>query len=81
MSEWLTTGEMIDRLKVGQTAEGFIETERGPIKRIEVTKNDAHSIMVIDSWTVFEATGINLSYKWRIIPDFVSMRYIKKGGQ
>ncbi|GGB43472.1 hypothetical protein GCM10011409_21360 [Lentibacillus populi] len=73
MSEWLTTGEMIDRLKVGEIAEGTAE--------YEVTRTNK-GIVFSDGVPLY-VNSFALDIKWRILPNYVSfekaMQAIKNG--
>lgn len=74
MSEWLTTGEMIDRLRIGEVAipddkkylavkrglGGFIWVNRHTFEKSEIHKD----YFRIDRYTV--------GLKWRILPKYVS---------
>ncbi|MFS0643866.1 hypothetical protein [Siminovitchia sp. 179-K 8D1 HS] len=73
--EWLTTGEMIDKLQVGEVAESS--------NHDKVTKSK-------DGGICFTSSGMNLilnthftNLRWRILPNFVSfeeaMKAIVKG--
>lgn len=76
MSEWLTTGEMIDRLKVGEVAipddkkylavkrcsGGFIWVNRHTFEKPEIHKD--YFFFYIDCYTV--------GLKWRILPRYVT---------
>ena len=74
MSEWLTTGEMIDRLKVGEVAipddEKYLAVKRGIggfiwVNRHTFEKSEIHKdYFRIDRYTV--------GLKWRILPKYVS---------
>lgn len=76
MSELLSTGEMIDRLKVGEVAESDFS--------VRVTKNERGGIGKVG--TPLENILMNGSYlktKWRILPNYVSfseaMEALKNG--
>jgi hypothetical protein len=74
MSEWLTTGQMIDRLKIGEVAipddEKYLAVKRGMggfiwVNRHTFEKSEIHKdYFRIDRYTV--------GLKWRIIPSYVS---------
>lgn len=85
MSEWMTTGEMIDRLKVGEVAEqkqdGWRVTRKNGLVFIDkdgdIDKNKGdkgHMILV---------NGYVIGSKWRILPKYVSfeeaMKALKDG--
>lgn len=81
MSELLTTGEMVDRLKVGETAVGDVR-ELGT--EIRVFKDKVGHIKFDDSRKLLElSAGIVGSVKWRILPTYVSfeeaMKALKDG--
>lgn len=75
MSEWLTTGQMIDRLKVGEIAEDkngdkiFIEKD-GSLRTLP-----NHQIVTMSDYTMLS--------KWRILPKYVTfseaMKAIEEG--
>lgn len=82
MSEWITTGQMIDRLKVGELAES---NERADLR----VKNTAIGILYVnDEGERDKRKGIdgyffvNGSYiknmKWRILPNYVSFEEAMK---
>lgn len=84
MSEWLTTGQMIDRLKVGEVSYNM--------DGHYVKKNENGSLVYCDkngiprsnfgSSVVF-LNGFFLSAKWRILPKYVTfeeaMKALKDG--
>ena len=80
MSEWLTTGEMIDRLKVGEVAipndEKYLAVKRGMggfiwVNRHTFEKSEIHKdYFRIDRYTV--------GLKWRILPRYVSFEEAMK---
>lgn len=92
MSNWITTGQMIDLLKVGEIAElepnkripkkygpsykHLIKTEEGDIRWC---KSDGS----IQSSTPIQIYGNVLTWKWRILPKYVSfseaMKAIEEG--
>lgn len=85
MNEWLTTGQMIDKLKVGEKAEGkkhdwIVErTESGLTFRDKFGRILSHygdNGYVVLNQTVF-------SNKWRILPKYVTfeeaMKALKEG--
>ncbi|SET95203.1 hypothetical protein SAMN05421676_11237 [Salinibacillus kushneri] len=79
MSEWLSTGEMIDRLKVGEVAEA----EEG----YTVIRNNNGSITYLNKEPKYgQYLAINLTthrLKWRILPNYVSfsdaMKAVEEG--
>lgn len=90
-NEWLTTGQMIDRLKVGDVAELKFD------ENVPYSKESAieHYVTNQDGirWCVdAEGKDVNgrfvladcaLNYKWRILPNYVSfeeaMKALKEG--
>jgi hypothetical protein len=81
MSEWLTTGQMIDRLKVGEVAESedgklqvYFEEPFKILKRKYINTGDTR---------LFEVWDSNRKRKWRILPRYVSfeeaMKAFEKG--
>jgi len=77
MSKLLTTGEMIDRLKVEESALAYT-FEGHEIPRMKITKNDAHSIMIIQPWEVLDINGFTLALKWRILPNYLSFEEVRQ---
>jgi hypothetical protein len=84
MSEWLTTGEMIDRLKVGEEAETHPDDVYVRVKRFE---NGIYRMYVVGG----ESTGIvegdegplrlndmYIKLRWRILPRYVSFEEAMK---
>lgn len=84
MSEWLTTGQMIDTLKVGEVAESDNRaykaywrdaTEGNKLTVIDVSEN------TLNDW--LDKSLIENDYKWRILPKYVgfeeAMRAYEKG--
>lgn len=73
MSEWLTTGEMIDRLKVGEVAE-CIDANEFFSKANQVTKAESGGLVWVDEFLrsrVYLASAV-INAKWRILPKYVS---------
>jgi hypothetical protein len=77
MSEWLTTGEMIDRLKVGEVAEDSLQFmtaswDGGKLKFKTIKGNEYDYITINDR-----------NSKWRILPKYVTfseaMKAIEEG--
>jgi hypothetical protein len=64
MSEWLTTGQMLDVLRVGEIAEGSTHWE--------VRKLDDGSVVELNSGNQFKLDIGFLNESWRIIPKYVS---------
>ena len=81
MSKLLTTGEMIDTLKAEESALAYT-FEGHEIPRMKITKNDTHSIMIIQPWKVLDINGFTIALKWRILPKYVSfdeaMKFLKE---
>lgn len=75
MSEWLTTGQMIDKLEVGEIAEGSTHWE---VKRLPDGR-----IVELNSGDTFGLDVSFLNEQWRILPNFVSfeeaMKALKEG--
>ncbi len=73
MSELLTTGQMIDTLKVGETAVGDV-SELGKV--IQVIKRESGCIKLYEDGfgerTLMLDGGVVDSVKWRIEPNYVS---------
>jgi hypothetical protein len=82
MSEWLTTGQMIDRLKVGEVAEAR-PWDGMPIGKIRVTKTYDGAICFENSNDCLSLNQLNTSLQWRILPRYVSfeeaMKAFKEG--
>lgn len=74
MTEWLTTGQMIDRLKVGEVAEAFYPKKNGEMERLfKITRkaNDLKNLTNDTGIVIFDNTF--MSCKWRILnQDFVT---------
>lgn len=74
MSEWMTTGEMVDKLKVGETAKGNTHW---------VVKKVTDGRILLASGYEFGIDHSFLKESWRIIPKYVSfgkaMRALKEG--
>jgi hypothetical protein len=79
MSEWLTTGQIIDRLKVGEIAQ-----VQEKIKKEYVTKTDASYFWcdkngwILDSGEIFYLNDVISKMKWRILPKYVSFEEAMK---
>ncbi|WP_040985504.1 hypothetical protein [Oceanobacillus jeddahense] len=73
MSELLTTGQMIDRLKHGEIAVGEV-SELGTV--IQVIKRESGGIKLLEDGfgerTLMLDGGVVDSVKWRIEPNYVS---------
>ncbi|WP_337970230.1 hypothetical protein [Virgibacillus salexigens] len=85
MSEWLTTGEMIDKLKIGEVAElkntyvkgiediaynAVIRDDEGfKWYRIDRDKKDSEC---------FEINDVVINWEWRILPNYVSFEEAMK---
>lgn len=70
MSELLTTGQMIDRLKVGEIAVGEVD-DYGI--EVEVFKNETGHILFCDTEAFLETSAEMVDeVKWRIEPKYVS---------
>ncbi|MEK4302410.1 hypothetical protein MKY30_23920 [Oceanobacillus sp. FSL W8-0428] len=79
MSELLTTGQMIDRLKVGEIAVGDV-SELGKV--IQVIKRESGGIKLLEDGfgerTLMLDGGVVDSVKWRIQPNYVSFEEAMK---
>lgn len=73
-NEWLTTGQMIDRLKIGQVAKN--NNTSFLVKRTQsgyryVNKNyEVDRTQGLEGYLILN--GIVEDYKWRILPNYVS---------
>jgi hypothetical protein len=81
MNEWLTTGQMIDRLKVGEVAE----SEWG--HRVTIFHEEGDITFIDKNGTRDLTKGVNGSFvitsamrkaKWRILPRYVSFEEAMK---
>lgn len=71
MTEWLTTGQMIDRLKVGEVAQAYKNNElRFEIKRTSYYYQPFKNITTNDNLILNDDLITN--FKWRILPKYVS---------
>ncbi|WP_121605334.1 hypothetical protein [Virgibacillus sp. Bac332] len=86
MSKWLTTGEMIDQLKVGEVAE----TNEQAGLRVKYTKEcgliyvNEHEVIDLDNGKegrVFITSDYIKNMKWRILPNYVSFEEAMKAGK
>lgn len=91
MGELLTTGQMIDRLKVGQIAE-IVECKYNTrFHRTKVKRNNSGHLVYSEKlphkWddTPIQMTDLVFKCKWRILPDYVSfeeaMQAVREGKQ
>lgn len=77
MTEWLTTGEMIDRLKVGEVA---VSADEG----FKVRNEGGHFMYSVDeingtcSGDYFRITCVTNRLKWRILPNYVTFEEAMK---
>ncbi|GAQ18014.1 hypothetical protein OPHB3_1953 [Oceanobacillus picturae] len=87
MSELLTTGAMIDRLKVGGTAElsekHQISKEHGKSYKKVTKAADGDIVWISDTGVVdlgrpLVLFGHTVNWKWRIIPNYVSFKEATK---
>jgi hypothetical protein len=80
MSEWLTTGQMIDRLKVGEVAipddEKYLAVKRTKDGFIWVDR-DTHEQSKIHQ-DYFKIHCYTIRLKWRILPRYVSFEEAMK---
>jgi len=72
MSEWLTTGEMIDRLKVGDVAEHNCANVRVYFQDGKLKRDVSGTVI---DFLIHENTP---SVKWRILPKYVSFEEAMK---
>jgi hypothetical protein len=77
MTEWLTTGQMIDRLKVGEVAEsenGLFQLAKSDMGGIGESEKPGDNIVL---------NGVYMNQKWHILPKYVSfeeaMKALKEG--
>lgn len=79
MRELLTTGQMIDKLKVGEIAVGEV-SELGTV--IQVIKRESGGIKLLEDGfgerTLMLDGGVVDSVKWRIQPNYVSFEEAMK---
>jgi hypothetical protein len=72
MSEWLTTGEMIDKLKPGEVAESKPTEWCGtPVDSFRVIKTQNGAICFDDSDDYMPLNEFNMRLQWRILPRYV----------
>lgn len=78
MSEWLTTGQMIDRLKVGEEAETHPDDIYVRVKRFEdgiyrmyVVGGESTGIVEGDEGAL-RLYDVYINLRWRILPRYVS---------
>jgi hypothetical protein len=84
MSELLTTGQMIDRLKVGEVAEAKYESESGGFGiSYKIERNEFGLKNITNGDGVVSFDNIFFKAKWHILPNYVSfeeaMRALKEG--
>lgn len=71
MSELLTTGQMIDRLKPGEVAECVnAESEKLESKRVKI--NDSGNLQYLDGYGFIVTEFMRTKAKWRILPRYVA---------
>ncbi|MED5042516.1 hypothetical protein P9848_11210 [Geobacillus stearothermophilus] len=71
MSELLTTGQMIDRLKPGEVAECVnAEAEKLESKRVKI--NDSGNLQYLDGYGFIVTEFMRTKAKWRILPRYVT---------
>ena len=83
MSEWLTTGEMIDRLKVGEVAECVNENYKVMFKATEglVYVDDdgkTKKKLGLDGKFIIANSVLKNQLRWRILPRYVSFEEAMK---
>jgi hypothetical protein len=81
MSEWLTTGEMIDRLKVGEVAESKSMSWRGVIVNSKRVIKDNGVIRFEDSDEILSLNAQIMDSQWRILPKYVSFEKAYEAGK
>lgn len=74
MSDLLTTGQMIDRLKVGEVAECIEGVLKGIRLKKFISKDSGQFYLAREDGSDFHISLIEsyLNCKWRIIPEFVT---------
>jgi len=79
MNEWLTTGEMIDELRVGEKAE-VVKIEGGVSVNVvgNQVERTEHQIVWEDNQSILTVNDFTLSLKWVIVPDYVSFDEAKE---
>jgi hypothetical protein len=77
MSEWLTTGQMIDRLKVGEVAESKSMSWRGVIVNSKRVIKDNGVIRFEDSDEILSLNAQIMDSQWSILPKYVSFEEAK----
>lgn len=79
MSEWLTTGEMIDKLKPGEVAESKPTEWCGtPVGSFRVIKTQNGAICFDDSDDYMPLNEFNMRLQWRILPRYVNIEEAAK---
>ncbi|UYL94101.1 hypothetical protein PK51_gp54 [Geobacillus phage vB_GthS_PK5.1] len=83
MSEWLTTGEMIDRLKAGEVAECVNENYKVMFKATEglVYVDDdgkTKKKLGLDGKFIIANSVLKNQLRWRILPRYVSFEEAMK---
>lgn len=91
MTKLLTTGEMIDRLNVGEVAERIFEKKGISTDRFTKAKKEGYGELVFydeqeEDWkTEIWLTSGLIDSKWRILPNYVSfneaMKALKDGNR
>lgn len=72
MDELLTTGQLIDRLKVGETAIGYVKSSDVELK---IFKDESGHIRFYDTQDLLKlSAGFVDSVKWCILPNYVSLQ-------
>jgi hypothetical protein len=70
MSEWLTTGQMIDRLKAGEIAE-CVNAPDGTLSSKRVIINEDGNLQYLNGYGFRITEFVKTEAKWRIIPNYV----------
>lgn len=73
MKEWLTTGQMIDRLKVGEVAVCSLD-----VNDLAVKKTHDGRIVHTESSKGHLVLSFDTNNKWRILPKYVSFKEAMK---
>lgn len=78
MDNLLTTGQLIDTMKIGDIAEAVVACEELTVIRTE------EGLKCLDDWGKFSPFILDddrLSYKWRILPKFVTFEKAYEAGR
>ena len=78
MDDLVTTGQLIDTMKIGDIAEAVVACEELTVIRTE------EGLKCWDDWGKFSPFTLDddrLSYKWRILPKFVTFEKAYEAGK